>query len=114
MGITEVKCPYSLRDVKMESKAEWHHHLPYLHCNNEIMKTPDFYHQMQWTMTAVVVDLCDFFRWTPRNLNVLQIYRFKGWSLREVTQLESFYKHYIVAKEDFLDGDSDKANTGYR
>ena len=27
VGIIEVKCPYSLRDVKIECASEWHHHL---------------------------------------------------------------------------------------
>ena len=41
MGILEVKCPYSMRDVKVEWPAEWRNYLNYLDCNNNLKKTHD-------------------------------------------------------------------------
>ena len=60
VGILEVKCPYSMRDVKIECASEWHHHLPYLDCRNELKTTHDYYHQIQGAMAAVGVEWCDF------------------------------------------------------
>ena len=57
VGILEVKCPYSLRDVKVEYPAQWHNYLNYIDCNNNLKKTHDYYHQIQGAMAAVGVGL---------------------------------------------------------
>ena len=95
--------------MKIDCGSEWHHHLAYLDCNNELEKTHDYYHQIQGTMTAVGVEWCDFVIWSPSNMKVQRIYRDFGWSMRYLTQLESLYKHHIVRKEDFDECDSDEA-----
>ena len=112
VGILEVKCPYSMRDVEIDCDSEWHHHLHYLDCNNELKKTHDYYHQIQGAMTAVVVDWCDFVIWTPRRVKIQRIPRDHGWSMRYVPQLEEFFKHRIVRKEDFdtMEWDSETVN----
>ena len=104
----EVKCPYSVRDVKIGCGSEWHHR-PDLDCNNELKKTHDYYHQIQVTTTAAGVECCDFVIWSPRNMTVHRFYRDFWWSLRYVPQLESFYKHHIVRSEEFDECDSDDA-----
>ena len=107
VGIIEVKCPYSLRDVTIECNLEWHHHLSYLDCNNELKKTHDYYHQIQGAMAAVGVEWCDFVIWTPRNVKVQRIHRDYGWAIRYLPQLETFFKQHIVRKEDFDEGYTD-------
>ena len=109
VGIIEVKCPYSLRDVKIEYSSERHHHLPYLDCNNELKKTHDYYSQIKRRMAAVGVDWCDFVICSPSNIKVHRIFRDHGWTLRYIPQLESFYKPHIVRKGDFDGCDSDEA-----
>ena len=75
VGIIEMKCPYSLREVNVECNSKWHHHLPYLSCNIDLKKTQDYYHQIQGAMTAVGVEWCDVLIWTPSNVKVQRIYR---------------------------------------
>ena len=110
VGILEVKCPYSMRDVKVEYPAKWHNYLNYLDCNNNLKKTHDYYHQIQGAMAAVGVEWCDFVIWTPSNMKIQRIRRDEGWSMRYVPQLESFYKHQITRKEDFDEGFSEAAS----
>ena len=42
VGILEVTCAYSMREVELDCDSEWHHHLHYLDCNNELKKTHDY------------------------------------------------------------------------
>ena len=42
VGILEVKCPNSMRDVELVCDSEWHHHLHYLDCNNELKNSHDY------------------------------------------------------------------------
>ena len=109
VGILEVNCPYSMRDVQIECTSEWQHHLQYLDCNNMLKKTHDNYHQIQGAMAAVEVDWCDFVRWTLSNMKIQRSPRDHWWSMLYVPQLESFYRHHIIHKEDFYEGLSDTA-----
>ena len=99
--------PYSMRDVKSECPSEWHHHLTYLDCRNELKKTHDYYQKMQGAMAAVGLDWWDFVMWTQTNMKIQRIRRDHVWSMRYVPQPESFYKHHIVRKEDFDEDISD-------
>ena len=74
VGILEVKCTYSMRDVKVEYPAEWRNYLNYLDCNNDLKKTHEYYHRIG-AMAAVGVEWCDFVIWTPRNVKVPRIKR---------------------------------------
>ena len=47
VGILEVKCPYSMRDVKIECTSKWHHHLTYLDCKNMLKKTHAYNYHIQ-------------------------------------------------------------------
>ena len=109
VGILEVKCPYSMRDVKIECVSEWHHHLPYLDCRNELKTTHDYYHQIQGAMAPVLVDWCDFVIWKPSKMKNQRIPRVHGWSLRYIPRLETVFKHQLLHKEDFEDGESEMA-----
>ena len=60
VGILEVKCPYSRRDVESECDSERHHHILYLDWNNELKKKHDYYHLFQGAITPLRVDWCDF------------------------------------------------------
>ena len=76
---------------------------------NELKTMHNYYHQIQGGMAAVGVDWCHFVIWTPSNMKIQRIPRDYGWSMRYVPQLESFYKHHIIRKEDFDEGFSDTA-----
>ena len=93
--------------MEIECNSEWHHHLTYLDCNNLLRKTHQCKHQ--GAIAAVAVDWCDYVIWTPSNMKIHRIRPDHGWSMRNVPQLESFYKHHIVRKEDFDEGFSDTA-----
>ena len=82
VGILEVKCPYSMREVKIECTSEWHHHLTYPDCNNMLKKSHEYYHQIQGAMAAVLVTWCDFVICTPSNLKIQHIPRDHGWTMR--------------------------------
>ena len=56
VGIREVKCAYSMRDVKVEWPAEWLNYLNYLDCKNNLKNAHDYSHQIQWAMAAVAVN----------------------------------------------------------
>ena len=82
VGIREVKCPYSMREVEIDCDWEWQHHLHYLYCNKELKMMHDYYHQIQAAMAAVIVAWCDFVIWTPRKVKIQRIPRDYGWSMR--------------------------------
>ena len=75
VGILEVKCPYSMPEVMMEWPADWRNYLTYLDCNNNVKRSPDYYHQIQGAMAAVGVDWCDFVIWTRSNMKIQRIRR---------------------------------------
>ena len=100
VGILEVKCPYSLRDTEIGCESEWHHHIHYLDCKNELKKTHEYYHQIHGAIAAVVVQWCDFVIWTPRRVKLERIYIEYGWTMRYVPRLEDFYYHHLVRNED--------------
>ena len=85
----------------------WAHHLLYLDCKNMLMKTNEYYHQIQGALTAMVVDLSAFVIWTRSNVKIHSIPGDHAESMRYVPQLESFYKHQIIRKEDFDEGFSE-------
>ena len=102
VGITEVKCPYSLREVKINCEAEWHTRLKYLDCENQLKASHAYYHQIQGTMYAVDVRWCDFIIWTPNDMRIIRIGRDPAWGQRNLAKLEDFYKEHLRRSEDKL------------
>ena len=78
VGILKVKCQSLVRDVKIECASDWHHHLTYLDCRNELKKTHDYYYQIKVAMALVGVDWCDFVIWTRSNMKTQRIRRDHG------------------------------------
>ena len=98
-GIIEVKCPYSMRNVKL-LMDEWHYHLKYLDINNKLKQFHQYYHQVQGTMVAVNVPWCDFVIWTPNNMKIMRIHRDSYWEKKYIAKLEDFYQDEIVRTEE--------------
>ena len=53
VGILDVNCPYTMRDVERDWDSEWHHHLHYLDCKNKHKKILDYQQQIQAAIAAV-------------------------------------------------------------
>ena len=111
VGIVEVKCPYSMRDVRINSEAEWTKHLKYIDCQNRLLPSHPYYHQVQGTMHAVGVYWCDFYVWTPHNTLTIRIGRDPHWAQQYLGKLELFYKQHLRRPEDVgtMEWDADSA-----
>ena len=100
IGIIEVKCPYSMREVSINCYSEWHTYLKYLDCHNNLKTDSAYYHQIQGTMFAVDVTWCDFVIWTPHNMRIDRIRRDPAWGQRYLGKLEEFYNEHLRRTED--------------
>ena len=61
VGIVELKCAYSLRDVRLNADDEWSKQRKELDCQNRLLPSHPYYHQVQGNMNAVGVFWCDFY-----------------------------------------------------
>ena len=114
IGIIEVKCPYSMRNVSVVWDTDWRDHLRYLDCNSELKKNHDYYHQIQGTMYAVGVQWCDFVIWTPSKLRIQRIPIDTAWGERYLGQLQDLYHDRLERVEDGPEGQSEAAEVGYQ
>ena len=99
IGVIEVKCPYSMRDVCLRSVNEWHNHLKFLDKDNHLKTNHPYYHQIQGSMNAVGVDWCDFIVWTPCQMLIQRIRRCPIWAHISLPRLENFFNVYIKPTE---------------
>ena len=100
IGIIEVKCPYSMRSVKLQSETQWHTYLNYLNCMNCLKQDHPYWHQIQGGMAAVDVQWCDFIIWTPNQILIKRINRDPDWASTYLLSLEMFYKGNLLRRED--------------
>ena len=99
-GIVEIKCPYSIRDMRMSSTYMWSV-LPYLDEHGHLKRNADYYHQVQGAMYAVNVPWCDFCIWTPKNtLFIIRVEKDGWWGHQYLPQLEKFYLDHLIRDED--------------
>ena len=47
LGLLEIKCPYKCSREKIRSGADWRKFLPYLDNSNKLLRTRDYYQQIQ-------------------------------------------------------------------
>ena len=71
--IVEVKCHYSMLDVRINSEAESTKLLVYIDCQNRLLPSHTYFHQVKGTMHAVGVYLWDFFVWNRHNTLSIRI-----------------------------------------
>ena len=109
LGIIEVKCPYSLRDITSDDTYEWVNQLPYMDSNRQLKKDHDYYHQIQGTMYAVGVPWCDFIIWTPGSLYFHRIKKDPEWA-KYIPALEDLYSDRLQRDElgDSTDSEEEK------
>ena len=114
VGILEVKCPYSMRDFKVNCAAEWHSHLKYLDCENRLLPSHPYYHQVQGEMYAVGVRWCDFIIWTPHDMLVMRVGKDAHWGPHNLGKLEHFYTENLRRPEDKgMDWESADSDSDY-
>jgi len=101
IGVVEVKCPWRLRNVRIQNESDWNAHLDYLDRWNHLVPTHPYYHQIQAEMIATNVDWCDFVIWCPSGLLISRIYLNKGWEGETIGRLERIYKGNFGREEDF-------------
>ena len=101
IGVIEVKCPWRLRNIKIENSSDWNAHLEYLDHWNNLIPTHQYYQQIQGEILATKVDWCDFVIWCPSGLLVSRIFANKGWEEETIAQLEKIYKSHFVRGEDY-------------
>ena len=100
IGVIEVKCPYSMRDVRLGSVDEWHNHLKFLDKDNHLKTNHPYYHQVQGSMNAVGVEWCDFIVWTPCQMLIQRISRSLIWAQINLPRLETFFQVYLMPTEN--------------
>ena len=100
LAVIEVKCPYSMRNVKLKDPSKgWPRHLKYLDLNDRLKRNHYYYHQIQGSMHAVEVDWCDFIIWTPCQMLIQTIQRDVVWGEVNLPRLESFFNDYLAPSE---------------
>ena len=92
IGVIEVKCPYSMRDVRLGSVNEWHKHLKFLDNDNHLLTKHPYYHQIQGSMNAFEVEWCDFLVWTACQMLIHRIPLCPIWAKTNLPRLEVFFQ----------------------
>ena len=73
-GIIEVKCPYTAKDFNITTDT-----VPYLQEDDlgifYLMKTHEYYYQVQGTLLCTDRQWCDLTVWTFKDLKVIRIHR---------------------------------------
>ena len=90
-GIIEVKCPYSIRNLKINEQ-----HLNYLENNGNLKKTHKYYFQIQGLLEITNRPWCDFVIFTGHDIKTERIFRNAGFWRNIFTSLKSFYYFYFM------------------
>ena len=99
IGIIEVKCPYSIRNLSFSDPDYKKHHLPYLDHELNLLKTHEYYHQIQGELYATDAPWCDFVVWTVKDMHIQTIYPDYKWRRTEIPRLISFYAENILTED---------------
>uniref|UniRef100_A0A1X7VB86 PHD-type domain-containing protein n=1 Tax=Amphimedon queenslandica TaxID=400682 RepID=A0A1X7VB86_AMPQE len=101
-GILEIKCPYSVRDGQPTECA-------YLkvseHGQHELLKTHQYYYQIQGQMGIVVSKYTDFVCWTKKGIYIERIKLVEAFYKSVKEKLDKFFIKVILPK--LLSGNAD-------
>jgi len=96
IGIVEVKCPYSIRNLSFSDPEYKKHHLPYLDLDLKLIEMHEYYHQIQGELYATDAPWCDFVVWTPKDMHIERIYPDETWRRTEIPRLISFFVESVL------------------
>jgi len=98
IGIIEVKCPYSIKNLSFSDPEYKKHSLPYLDLDLRLLETHEYYHQIQGELYATDAPWCDFVVWTPKDMHIERIYPDEKWQRTQIPRLVSFYFENIFTE----------------
>ena len=98
VGILEIKCPYSARDMTPVQAAE---KLPLFFCkvvngNLSLKRNHNYYFQVQGQLAITHAKWCDFCVYTPHGFSVERITFDESFWKSVVHKLDDFYFKYII------------------
>lgn len=89
-GMTEIKCPYGLRNYDADS-------LEFKGIGPGIQ--PHYYDQMQVQMFVAGRQWCDFFQWAPAGTCLVRVYHDEAWIRDIIEDCSAFYDRYLTERE---------------
>ncbi|CAG9773376.1 unnamed protein product [Ceutorhynchus assimilis] len=90
-GVIEVKCPYSIRNLKIDEQ-----YLDYLEENGNLKKNHEYYYQIQGLLEMTNRPWCDFVIFTGHDIKIQRIFRNTKFWANMFTNLKSFYFFYFL------------------
>ena len=96
VGILEVKCPYKIRDLKVAQDKDLVTFLPFMVSETQMVKTHDYYHQIQAELYATGAQWCDFFVWTPNHMLKVRIYPDQYWVSNTLPAIQNYFINNIL------------------
>ncbi len=98
VGLLEIKCPYSARDISIDEAAKTS---SFCLADNDMHKLKhrhDYYYQVQCQLYCVDCEWCDFVVKTGKDIHTQRIYRDRKWWEQEMGKLEQFYFDSLLAE----------------
>lgn len=101
LGVLEVKCSFSCRDMtfkEMRSVGRLPDYLTFNRTTGEfgVNRNHKYYHQLQAEMFATQLPWCDLAVWTPVDLLVVRVHPEPSWTATVLPQLVEFYFNNLV------------------
>jgi hypothetical protein len=101
VGVLEIKCPYSCRDIvdfkELKRSQFWPRYLKKgrsLH-SSTLKQDSDYYYQVQGQIFLTNAKWCDFVVWTPNFMKVERIWPDKEWQKTVVPAIREFFMEYM-------------------
>ena len=115
LGLLEIKCPYSKRDVDVSRISDPKFYLKDTASGLELDRNHDYYMQVQGQLFICNYNYCDFVCWSPKGMHIERIQQDPSIFLSIVPKLCKFFFKFIVREILHIDsastaGDHEIAN----
>jgi putative phage-type endonuclease len=90
-GISEIRCPFGLRDAGTEEKP-----LVFKSLSDQ----PHYYDQVQFQIWVTGRDWCHFYQWSPKGSAMETVLQDAEWQAVSLPKLRQFYAEYLAERDN--------------